>query len=191
MPTKAFFPAVLLTVAFAAQAQQYRWVDERGRIQYTDTPPPASARSVQKKEFGTGPPDSGTEPFALQTARKNAPVKLYSTPDCGAGCDEARRLLNERGIPFTEITITDAAKLEELKSVSGATSVPVLLVGSSVQKGFEKGLYDRALEIAGYPAAGVLRPRNQKAPDPPKPPPAAAPAQSAPAAQPPTGPQAR
>ena len=35
----------------AAWAQQYRWVDEKGRVHYTDTPPPPSAKSTQKKNL--------------------------------------------------------------------------------------------------------------------------------------------
>ena len=34
---------LLLLAAAQAHAQQYRWVDEKGRVQYTDTPPPATA----------------------------------------------------------------------------------------------------------------------------------------------------
>lgn len=169
MLTRVLACSVLLAAAFAANAQQYRWLDEKGRVQYTDTPPPAGAKGVQKKNLKTSPADSGTEPFALQVARKNSPVKLYSTPDCGTSCTEARKLLNERGIPFSEVLVTDAALLDELKSVSGGTTVPVMIVGRAVQRGFEKGLYDRALDVAGYPETGTLRPRNQSAPPPPKP----------------------
>jgi glutaredoxin len=169
MPTRVIACIVLLAAAFSASAQQYRWLDEKGRVQYTDTPPPAGAKGVQKKNLNSGPADSGTEPFALQVARKNSPVKIYTTPDCGTGCDDARKLLNERGIPFSEVLITDAARLEELKTVSGGTTVPVMLVGRAVQRGFEKAGYDRALNIAGYPETGTLTPRHQSAPPPPKP----------------------
>src|SRR6478736_8365461 len=46
---RAFF--ILLLVAPAVWAQQYRWVDEAGRVHYTDTPPPPSAKSAQKKNL--------------------------------------------------------------------------------------------------------------------------------------------
>jgi glutaredoxin len=178
--TRALVAGLLLGAALAAQAQQYRWVDEKGRVQYTDTPPPASAKGVQKKNLNTGPAaGSGPEPYALQLARKSAPVKLYSSPDCGAMCDGARALLNQRGVPFSEVSVADAAQLEEFKKVTGGTAVPVMFVGQSMQKGFEEGSYHRALDAAGYPAAGLLPPRKQAAPPPPKPPaeaPAAAPA---------------
>jgi len=174
---RALVAGLLLSAALAAQAQQYRWVDEKGRVQYTDTPPPASAKGVQKKNLNTGPAaGSSAEPYALQVARKSAPVKLYSSPDCGAMCDGARTLLNQRGIPFSEVSVADAAQLEEFKKVTGGTAVPVMFVGQSMHKGFEAGSYQRALDAAGYPAAGLLRPRNQPAPPPPPPPPAEVPA---------------
>ncbi len=159
----------LLATALCAHAQQYRWVDEKGRVQYSDTPPPPGARSVQKKNLNAGPSAVPAEPFALQTARKNAPVKLYSSPDCGDWCDKARALLNQRGIPFSEISVSAAAQVDELKKVSGGDTVPTLLVGNSVQKGYAEDAYQRALDAAGYPQAGALRPRNQPPPPPPKP----------------------
>ena len=179
MATRILVCFLLLAPPFLASAQQYRWLDEKGHVQYTDTPPPAGAKGVQKKNLKAGAADAGTEPYALQVARKNAPVKLYSTPDCGSGCDEARKLLNERGIPFSEVLIADSERLEELKTVSGGTTVPVMVVGRAVQRGFEKAGYDRALDVAGYPEAGTLPRRHQAAPPPPKPP-AEAPAKEAP-----------
>ena len=41
--------AVLAAGAACVQAQQiYRWTDDKGRVHLTDTPPPASAKGVQK-----------------------------------------------------------------------------------------------------------------------------------------------
>ena len=165
---RALVACCLLAAVLNAHAQQYRWLDEKGRVQYTDTPPPPGAKGVQKKNLNAGPSAAPAEPFALQTARKNAPVKLYSTPDCGEWCEKARALLNQRGIPFSEVSVSAAAQMEDLKKVSGGDTVPILLVGSSVQKGFAEEAYQRALDSAGYPKAGSLRPRNQAAPPPPK-----------------------
>ncbi len=169
MLSRTLIACLLLPAAFAAHAQQYRWVDEKGRVQYTDTPPPPHAKGVEKKILRAGPAPDGQEPFALQTARKNSPVKLYSAPDCGPGCDDARKLLLLRGIPFTETSVTQVAQIEELKKVSGGGVVPVMLVGSSVQKGFEAESYHRALDAAGYPRTSGARPVVPTAP-PPKPP---------------------
>jgi len=178
-PARALGACALLCAAFLASAQQFRWVDEKGRVQYTDTPPPPSAKSVVKKSLRSESIPDGQEPFALQTARKNYPVKLYSAPDCGAVCDEARALLSQRGVPFSEVSVTQTAQIEELKKVSGSGIVPVLVVGAAVQKGFEAQGYQQALDAAGYPKTGAPRPAAaaaSKAPKTPAAPPSASPA---------------
>jgi len=39
--------ALTLALAPAAQAETYKWVDERGVVNYSNTPPPAAAKSAQ------------------------------------------------------------------------------------------------------------------------------------------------
>ena len=158
----------MLAVALAT-AQQYRWVDENGRVHYSDTPPPASAKDVQKKRMkGNAVGAQGS--YELSEAMKSSPVTLYSHPDCKDLCQIARDVLNKRGVPFTEVSAIDEAKLEELRRVSGGTKVPVLVVGRQVETTISAAAYNQALDLAGYPKAGVARPRNQAAPpEPPKP----------------------
>ncbi len=163
--------AVLLLIFFSigASAQQlYRWTDEKGRVHVTDTPPPPSAKSVQKKAApgaaASGAAETpGNEPYALQMARKSNPVTLYTTPGCEA-CGEARKLLNARGVPFREVSVDSEKDLDELKKTVGSNSVPSIVVGETVQKGFEETAYNRVLDAAGYPKAGILPQRRQAEP---------------------------
>jgi glutaredoxin len=155
--------AAAAALAFSAAAQLYRWTDETGKTHFTDTPPPKSAKNVQKQAQPPKAQAAPPEPFVLQQARKNYPVKLYSSPGCEA-CTAARKLLNARGIPFDEVSVSDEASNAELKTVSGSNSVPVMVVGATVQKGYEAALYERLLDAAGYPKTGTLPPRNQAEP---------------------------
>ena len=160
--------------AFAAAAQQlYRWTDETGRVHITDTPPPASARNVQRKS-GAGNVAESQQGFELSQAIRNFPVTLYTAQGCRA-CVTARSHLNKRGVPFTEIQVGDDKSRAELKSVSGSEDVPTLVVGRSVHRGFTAESYDALLDSARYPKTGASPPRAQAAPpdpDEPKPEPA-------------------
>jgi glutaredoxin len=172
-PFAAMLAAVLAAVftlcAASAQAQQmYRWTDEKGGVHITDTPPPPSAKDVQKQRpatFGTG---SSQPPYELALAMKDFPVTLYTAPNCNEPCAKARAALNNRGVPFKEIQVWDKESNQELRRVSGSAEVPVLVVGASVQKGYEQGAFDTLLDSARYPRAGVLPARNQPAPKPPE-----------------------
>ncbi|HYN12718.1 MAG TPA: glutaredoxin family protein [Burkholderiales bacterium] len=145
---------VALYAASAPAQSLYRWTDEKGRVHFTDTLPPAGAKGIQKRapSSGAASQGAGTEPYALQVARKNHPVTLYSTPGC-QGCAEARKLLNVRGVPFKEVSVSSEQQIEDLKKAVGANAVPSLIVGSQVQQGFDEAAYHSALDIAGYPKA--------------------------------------
>lgn len=172
--------AVLLGAACAASAQMYRWTDEKGRVHITDTPPPPSAKGVQKisPTVSGAVPEPAGQPYALQLAAKSYPVTLYTARECEP-CGAARNLLNSRGVPFREVLVVDEPQQEELRKVAGALAVPSVTVGSNLQKGFEESAYHSLLDIAGYPKAGILTPRNQAEPKPA--PPAAKPDEEAPA----------
>jgi len=152
----------LAVLCSAVHAQMYRWVDKDGRVHYTQTPPPADAKGVQKMSgagsASTGPAASTDLPYATQVAAKNSPVTLYTTPDCGAPCDQARALLVRRGVPFREISVQDQKAIDEVTNLAGNPQVPLLIVGAQKQAGFLEEAYDSLLTAAGYPASGPRLP---------------------------------
>jgi glutaredoxin len=166
-------PAVLVIVLASAlgsaQAQQklYRWVDEKGNVNVTDTAPPLGARNVEQKTYGAGAA-AGSSPYELREAQKNFPVTLYTAPSCREPCAQARAALNKRGVPFSEVQVWNEETNAQLQEVSQSNEVPVLTVGRSVQKGFGQDAYDALLDSAGYPRAGLLPAGDQAAPEPPK-----------------------
>ena len=178
MNSRAFLPVVsVFTAVFALlassvlHAQQYRWIDKDGRVQYSDAPPPASAKDVRRTSPGsTGSGTAGTGApgsFELAKAVKDFPVTIYTSPNCKEGCDLMRAALNKRGVPFAEKQVYDQETNDELKRVAGALEVPTLVVGSAVRRGFEQESVDALLDTGGYPRTGVLKPLAQKAPPPP------------------------
>src|SRR2546430_3354592 len=164
MKKRAAIAALLGAVTFAASAQLYRWTDEKGRVHITDTPPPASAKQVQKKKPGAASVVESQQPFELAQAVRDFPVTLYTSPNCKEPCATARELLNKRSVPFKEVQVWEEKTNEELKRVSGGSDVPTLVVGRSVHRGLEPESWHALLDSARYPRAGLLPPRAQGAP---------------------------
>jgi glutaredoxin len=162
--------AVLAAAAAAhAQSTVYRWVDRDGKVQFTDTPPPAHAKSVTEKRMGGGGEDAGQVPFATQIAARRHPVTLYVSDDCGDYCAQGRALLGKRGIPFSEKNPQrNPADAEALKQAIGVLEVPVLMVGANVVKGYGEESWQAALDQAGY--ARTRLPGQPATPTPPTPP---------------------
>lgn len=137
-----------------AAAQLYQWKDAQGRTVYSDQAPPPSVKSAQQKSF-KGSVIEGGESYAARAAREKYPVTLY-TSACGALCDQARQLLNERGIPFSSKDLQASRDAQaELQKLTGKLNVPVLLVGSDKIEGFESGRWQAALDRAGYPKSAL------------------------------------
>lgn len=150
---------VVMCIASVASAQIYRWVDQEGKVHYSQTPPPPGARNIQKKAFSGGDAVDATNlPYATQLAAKNFPVTLRTSPDCGTPCNEARAALVRRGVPFREVSVVTQEDLDELKKLSGKSQLPHLVVGGQRQSGFHEDLYTELLDAAGYPSSGPQLP---------------------------------
>lgn len=157
--------SVLTVIALAAslasplaQAQQvYRIVGPDGKVTFSDRPPltASDARVSESAAKGTGGAGAAGLPFELRQAAQKYPVLLYTGDGCGT-CDTARSLLSNRGIPFSEKTITTAQDAEALKRLSGETALPSLSIGSQQLKGFSDVEWTQFLNAAGYPAKSVL-----------------------------------
>lgn len=75
------------------------------------------------------------------------PVEIYSSPLCGF-CHAAKRLLNQKGVEFTEINVltNPGRKPEMIQRANGSRTVPQIFVGDIHVGGCDE-LY--ALERAG------------------------------------------
>ncbi len=160
----------LLLCAGAAHAQLYKWVGPDGKITYSDAPPPTAAKRVETKPLAIGAMNTSDFPFELAEAVKNHPVTLYTSKSCQP-CDDGRKLLTERGIPYTEKTINTNDDIAQLRQAGSEGQLPLLTVGRTKERGFDAGAWNRALNNAGYPTSSKL-PKNYRNP----PPEAAAPA---------------
>jgi hypothetical protein len=164
--------AALLVLAVPAQSQVYKWVDEDGKVHYSDKPPPPSARKSERKRLGSSAAESSM-PYVLEEAVKNFPVTLY-VYDCGDGCNEALAYLSRRGVPHTAKNPIDPVVREELKRINGGQVVaPVVQIGRTVLRGFQEREWRAALDNAGYPATAMIKLPPAKMPPPPPPAPAA------------------
>lgn len=175
--TRSMLPLLLLALATGAHAQLYKSVGPNGEVTYSDTPPPPSTR-IEKKTLTINGAVGGDLPYELAEVVKNNPVTLYSSTKC-APCDEGRKLLNDRGIPFSEKTVISNQDIARLRQVGEDTQLPLLFIGKNKQVGFESSAWNTALSTAGYPETSKL-PASYRNPEPTS---AAPTAKPAPAAQ--------
>jgi glutaredoxin len=135
----------------------YRWTDAQGKVYYSDQPPPPNARQSSRVGGKPNVIDVDKESFESRLARERNPVVLYVSA-CGPICDQARDHLNQRGIPFSSKDPSKEPEIAlELKKLVGTLEVPVILVGKTHTKGFERSSWDSLLDAAGYPKTPLPR----------------------------------
>ena len=154
-------------------AEMYRWVDSRGIVHYSDIRSPDAEKIDPGKYSGQAVPGEDL-PYGTRIAQQNFPVTLYVGAGCGDACDKARSLLNKRGIPFAEKSLSTKEDIDAFKKLTGSDIVPTLAVGNSYLNGFQSEQWQGELDIAGYPKIAPYRspntepakPANQKTAEP-------------------------
>lgn len=152
--TKFAATVFLLTLAAGAQAQLYKSTGPDGKVTYSDIPPAKGNVTQQKTGAGISDVNDGL-PYEVAQAVKNSPVTLYSSEKC-IPCDDGRKMLNERGIPFSEKTIKSNEDIAALRKVTSENQLPILTVGRNKESGFSSPAWGAALTAAGYPETSRL-----------------------------------
>ncbi|QCB45674.1 glutaredoxin family protein [Hydrogenophaga sp. PAMC20947] len=151
--------AVGLASGQAGAQGVYRIVGSDGRVTYSDQPPAnnADAAPVGSATANTAASANAQLPLALRQIVNRYPVVLYTGKDCSP-CSSGRNLLANRGIPFSEKTVSSAEDIEAFKRLSGDLSLPLLSIGSQRLKGFSDGEWTQYLDAAGYAQQSSLPP---------------------------------
>ena len=159
--TAPLLATLLMTLACASvQAQGvYRIVGPDGKVTFSDRPPADTNANAQPARPANEAPAvaNGALPYELRQVANRFPVTLYTGNDCQP-CNSARNLLINRGVPFTERTITSNEDIDALKQLSGVASLPFGTIGGQQLKGFSDSEWSQYLDAAGYPAQSQLPP---------------------------------
>jgi len=147
----------LALMPLGAQADKlYRWVDAQGKVHYGDMPP-ADAAQVETRKLSDSVAPNEDLSYETRRAQQNFPVTLYVADNCTEYCDQARKLLSKRGIPFSEKKLVTQEDIDAFKALSGSDSAPTLAVGKIFLKGFMGARWHSELDIAGYPKTAPYR----------------------------------
>ena len=150
---------LVLGIATGLSAQTiYRIVGADGKITFSDKPPAdigkATATNASGKTIG-GSGEANALPYELRQIAARYPVTLYSGAGC-VPCNSGRLMLQGRGIPFVENTISTNEDNEALQRLSGDNALPFLTIGGQKIKGFSEAEWGQFLSAANYPQASVL-----------------------------------
>lgn len=154
--------AVCLLLTFTAQAQIYKWVDEKGQVHYSDEPPENQQAQEVKLKTHKLPAAQVIEPHttearllpetthikgkepAKEKARKKRPGNLvmYATKRCGY-CKKARAYFKANKIRYKEFDIDKNQAAHQTFKKLGGKGVPLFAMGRQRMSGFSVQRFER------------------------------------------------
>jgi glutaredoxin len=147
---KLFVLVSLLVLANVQAGELYRSVDKDGKVHYSDTPY-MGTEDIEALKVDKAPTADAPLSYETQRAKQYFPVTLYTFPDCGSVCKQARDLLVNRGIPFTDKSLVSQEDIDAFRKNSGDSQLPAMTVGKTWLKGFLAEQWNSELDNAGYP----------------------------------------
>lgn len=144
-------------LATATQAQQvHRIVGPDGKVTFSDrAPEDKKTQSTVLSTASGGAASNPALPSELRQIASRFPVTLYTGESCSP-CQQARQLLVQRGVPFTERSVNTNDDLDALRRLSGESALPFGTIGRQQLKGFSDAEWTQYLDAAGYPAQSRL-----------------------------------
>jgi len=119
-----------LFLAWPASAGVYKWTDAQGRVQYSDSPPPAAKTTQLRLQTYTGPVE------VSRAIGADSGVTIYTTEWCGV-CQRAKAFFKQNGVPFREWDVEKTEYGAIRFGQLGGSGVPVITVGPEKMMGFD------------------------------------------------------
>lgn len=136
---------LLLVIGFA-EAEIYKWLDEKGNAHFSDTAPANQKSEEVEIRINTFPAVEVKSLALWQRPVKKGKVIMYSASWCGI-CKVAKRYFKENHIPH-KIYDVEKSKIGRKKFKRlGGRSVPIILVGNKRMNGFSVKRFRKLYEV--------------------------------------------
>lgn len=134
----------LLLFSQSVVAEIYQWVDEQGRVQFSDKAPAGQqVDTVDAREPNAMQAVAVSEPSAAGSPN----LIMYSTDWCGY-CKKARQYFRANNIPFQELDIEKSERANRAYKKLGGKTVPLLVMGKKTMAGFNVQRFEQFYKSA-------------------------------------------
>lgn len=118
---------MLLALSHPALSEIYKWVDESGRVHFSDKD--QAEKNAENLEIRVNTSE------AVPVVPRKQKVVMYSTENCGY-CKQARKYFRQSRIPFEEYDIDKNRQAEKRFRALGGRGTPLIVLGGRTLQGF-------------------------------------------------------
>jgi glutaredoxin len=139
---------ILVLLALPLNAELYKWVDEKGVINYSDIKPEnkttqeiiisnKSNKITNNSDTKENSLFSNSTTLEKPSKNKNRRVVMYSASWCGY-CNKARAYFIQNNIKFKEYDIEKNSTAKRKYKKLGGSGVPLIVMGNRKMQGFNE-----------------------------------------------------
>ena len=159
---------VLILASPTSSVEIYKWVDDKGVVHFSDTPPPDRPEALEEQEASpsdsnpqdNSPPASESQNAALEPdffdileqpaeapeALERPSVEIYTTSWC-AYCAKAKQFFRSKGIEFAVYDIEkDENAARRMMAMTSKRAVPFVVINGHGIQGYSEEAYQAALK---------------------------------------------
>ena len=137
---RGFIACTLILCCLAVNGEIYKWVDEAGKVHFTDSPP--DDRKTEKVELRINTYASVEIKPLIERLGKKDKVVMYSAAWCRM-CKKAKNYFRENDVPYVSYDVEKSRTGKMDFKLLRGKSIPIIIVGGKRMNGFNAAKFDR------------------------------------------------
>lgn len=135
-----FIACALLLCSLVVNAGIYKWVDETGKVHFTDSPPDDTKTEEVELRINTYT-SVEIKPLIERLGKKDK-VVMYSATWCRM-CKKAKNYFRENNVPYISYDVEKSRTGKMDFKLLRGKSIPIIIVGGKRMNGFNAAEFDR------------------------------------------------
>ncbi len=132
--------SLLMLCSNPVNAEIYKWVDDHGKVHFTDNPP--KGKHTEKVELKINTYTSVEIKPLVERLGKTGKVVMYTATWCGI-CKTAKNYFRKNNIPYVSYDVEKSRVGKIDFKLLGGRSVPIIIVGNTRMNGFTASKFER------------------------------------------------
>ena len=128
-----FITSLLFLLSFSVNGEIYKWVDDRGKVHFTDNPP--GDKKTEEVELKINTYSAVQITPLLERLGKTDKVVIYTTDWCSI-CKKAKKYFKNNNIAYVEYDVKKSRTGKIDYKLLRGKGVPIIIVGNKRMNGF-------------------------------------------------------
>ena len=139
LPT-VFITGLFFLLSFSVNAEIYKWVDDRGKLHFTDNPP--ADKKIEEVKLRINSYSAVEITPLVERLGKTGKVVIYTTERCSI-CKKAKKYFRKNNISYVDYDVNKSRTGKIDYKLLRGKGVPIIIVGNKRMNGFTVSKFEK------------------------------------------------